>query len=762
MIKPLYKSFIPYVLLMVAILIGTSVFDNFAQRLSMEPEIITLRKTEDTYESDLFSLPSDEDTDQNSGTPGLEDTLYTQALVLFRKQQYREADEKLSVLLSRNDGSAKIWDLRGRISVRLMEYAGAERNFQTALEMDPGFTGARINLASLYTSMLRHKEAEQQYETALLLDPNNPAIYFYMGLLYNEMHQMDAAGDAFRTAAGLSSGERKSKALCQLGMVLLTQKDTLSARKELDEAILLSPGSELARLQLALTFSDQETREAELLKIYNLNPSSFQANYYLGNLYGLNGRTAQAEHHYRKALEKMPNDERVMKELGNLLISQQRMEEAELVLSGFTAGDTLPQAYFYQAKMAAGEGDKEAAIKLYMLAAEKANHNYPEAYLNRGILCKEQGRAKQAIESYRNAIKADPHYSLAYYNLALLYTDLDSTDRAIDCYLKSIQFDPEALKSWYNLGRIYDDLKDTEKAIDAYQNAHLIDPGYQRALLALGNAYMRSERNQQAIDCYLELLVRYPNYSKAQFNLGLAYTRNDEPLKAVEVYERLIEVDPENVRARINLALLYARTDELDLAVSTLEDAMYIEMDNPDIRYNLALQLNNLGRPQEAIHHLLQAIQLDAGYRAAYTELMTIYNELGNEVDFETVRFMQQKQFPDQGDFYATGKRLIEVGRPELALEAFALARERGDDRNWLYYWTGKAYLDLMSVEEAMKWFTLTLERDANHKFSLYRMGQALEMQGDSARAATYYSLLLELDPGFKIVHKSPLSGDSG
>jgi len=534
MIKPLYKSFIPYLVLLILILIVVSVFDRYAERISNEPELIVLSEEEETYASMLFSSQLDNEIAMNEGSGAGRDTLYTEALELFRKQQYRKAREKVTLLLDREPLLPDAWNLRALISVSLQEYHEAEDNFLKALEQDPGFTEARINLAALYMKMLRQKEAETQYELALQTDPNNPAIYYNLGMLHAENSQPGPAREAFMTAADLSSGNRKSKALCQLGMVLLMQKDTLAAREELNEAILLNPRNELARLQLALTFSDAAVREAELQKIYRLNPSSFQANYYLGNLYSQAGPPSKAEYHYRKALEKHPNDEKVMKELGNLLISQQRMKEAELVLSGFTAGDTLPQAYFFQAKMAAGNGNTEEAIQLYTLAIEKAYHNYPEAYLNMAILYKEQKKLDLAIENYRIAIQVNPQYSLAYYNLALLYTDLDSTEKAIDCYLESIRFDPQAVKSWYNLGRIYDELEDTGKAIDAYQHAHQIDPGYARAMLALGNAFLGSESYQKAIDQYRELLEMYPNYSKAWFNLGLAYTRQEKPRQAMD------------------------------------------------------------------------------------------------------------------------------------------------------------------------------------------------------------------------------------
>ncbi len=675
----------------------------------------------------------------------------------FRQQHYQEADEKAANLLNRAPHSADVLNLRGLIAVRLLKHLIAEDYFLQAMEADSLFTEARINLASLYMNMHRHTEAENLYEQARDAEPNNSGIYYNLGLLYSETGQSAASLDAFRDAAERSSGNRKSKALCQLGKAQLTRKDTLAARENLNEAILLNPRNELARLNLALTFSRHAERENELIKIYKLNPGSFQANYYLGKLYSETGPPSRAEYHFKKALEKLPHNEHVMQELGDLLIAQQRMEEATLVLSGFTAGDTLPQAYFFQAKMAASRGSTEEAIQLYRLATEKSYHNYPEASLNLAILYKNRGEPEKAIENYRNAIAARPHYSLAYYNLALVYNELDSTGRAIESYLQSIRFNPDALKSWYNLGRLYDDLDDTEQAIDAYQNALRIQPDYIRAMLTLANAYLRNEKYQLAIDQYLDLLTISPNYSKAWFNLALAYSRQDQPGKAMEAYEKLIEVDSEHVRARINLAILYGHNNKAELALSVLEDAKDIDMDNPDIRFNLALQYKKLGQSPQAIHELLQVIELDAGFRMAYDLLLMIHNELEDDASYEIIAFRRQKQFEKEADFYQSGKRLHELDQPALALEAYDLARKAGDDRDWLLYWTGKAYLDLQQTAEAIGWFERVLERDPQHKFSLYRLGQAYEMLGEPAQAEDFYAALLQLDQEFKIVHKSLL-----
>ncbi|MGW8316806.1 MAG: tetratricopeptide repeat protein, partial [Bacteroidales bacterium] len=552
MIKPLYKSFVPYLILLVVILVLVRIFDNYAERLTREPEVVylTAAETDSVRDALNWHLENDIAIREEAGTSG--DSLYRAAMKLYRGEQYDQADELSLFLLNQAPADPASWNLRGIISIRMMKQGEAENQFLRALELDQDYNEARINLASLYTSMHRYREAEEQYAEARTRDPYNPEIYYNLGLLYTHMELADTAIGAFRSSADLASGKLKSRALSQLGTMQLQMNDTLAARNNLNEAILLVPGNELARLNLALTYRDPQKREEELLKIYRLHPSSFEANYRLGELYRKSGLISKAEYHYKKALEKKPYHEKTMNELGDLLIEQNRLDEAELVLAGFAAGDTLPQSYFFQAKIAVGKGRNDEAIRLYQLAIRKSQDDYPEAHLNIAILYKQESETDKAISAYKEAIRSRPDYSLAYYNLALLYTETDSLDMAIKCYRESIRSDSTAEKSWYNLGRLYDRKAESASAIGAYRHALQISPGYMKAMLALGNAYLRNEDFESAIDAYQGLLERYPHYSKAWFNLGLAFTRQDEPDQAMEAYEKLIEVDPGDVRGRIN------------------------------------------------------------------------------------------------------------------------------------------------------------------------------------------------------------------
>jgi tetratricopeptide (TPR) repeat protein len=760
MINPLYRSFVPYILLLVIILIAVFIFDSYAEKISREPEVISLSGEEAGVTPSALKWQMENEIALKDETGPGQDSLFHEAMKLYRVGNLEEAEEITLFLLNRDQDAPAVWNLRGIIAVQQLEHGAAEEHFLKALEWDPAYYEARTNLASLYMNMHRYGDAEKQYLRARTGDPYDPGICYNLGLLYSSMEMNEAAVNAFTEAIDLSSGKRKAKALIQKGIVQLGMRDTLSARENLNEAILLDPGNEQARLQLALTYRDPAKREAELLRIYRLNPGSFDANYLLGRLYRDQGKYPSAEYHYQKALEKNAYNEKIMAELGTMLIGQNRLAEAELVLSGFSAGDTLPQSYFYQAKIATAEGMIPEAISLYELAIEKSLNAYPEANLNMAILYKQQSQLDKAIECYREAITARPDYSLAYYNLALLYTEADSSDQAIACYRESIRTDPGALKSWYNLGRLYDQREETRAAIDAYQHALQINPEYPKAMLALGNAYLKENNLDQAVLWYRTMLDRYPNYSKAWFNLGLAHSRMEETGRAMQAYEKLIEIDPGNVRGRINLAILYGRNDRVELAIAVLEDAMDLAPDNPDIRFNLALQQKKLEEFDKATYQFLQVIELEPGYRQAYRQLMQLFLDEEDVVNYEVISFRYQKEFGFEGDIYETGKRLHELEQPGLALEAYNLARDAGDDRIWLDYWTGKALMDLGSLEEAIGWFQVVLTRDEAHKFSLYRLGQIYEMKGETEKAASYYTALLELDSDFRIVHKPALQSN--
>jgi tetratricopeptide (TPR) repeat protein len=100
--------------------------------------------------------------------------------------------------------------------------------------------------------------------------------------------------------------------------------------------------------------------------------------------------------HYRAALQIRPDYAEAHANLGNVLQSQEKLDEAV--------------AHYQQA----------LALK----------PDYPKAYNNLGNALRSQGRSDEAATAYRQALALKPNYSEGYNNLANLLRDLANVEEA--------------------------------------------------------------------------------------------------------------------------------------------------------------------------------------------------------------------------------------------------------------------------------------------------------------------------------------------
>lgn len=83
-----------------------------------------------------------------------------------------------------------------------------------------------------------------------------------------------------------------------------------------------------------------------------------------------------------------------------------------------------------------------------------------------------EGRLKEAVEEYRQAIAQDPKDKDLYYNLACIYSRLNDLNKAVENYKMVLQLDPKDKESLYNLSRVYESLND-DKNSRYYHEAYL-------------------------------------------------------------------------------------------------------------------------------------------------------------------------------------------------------------------------------------------------------------------------------------------------
>lgn len=221
-----------------------------------------------------------------------------QLLVLGRehyaKREFEKAEQMLRLVLEEEDRYADVHDMLGVIAHSRGNLVVAERHFERALELNPAYTEAALNLAVTYNDRGKYEKAREVYGrikvgqtgTTNGLDP------FARGKIANMHADLGVAyHDAGLVREAIAEYE-KAVALCphfadlqtKLGMLLREINDLPNARKHYEAALQAKPNYIPALLQLGvilLALGDGKTAEEHWNQVIVFEPDNSQAKMYL-------------------------------------------------------------------------------------------------------------------------------------------------------------------------------------------------------------------------------------------------------------------------------------------------------------------------------------------------------------------------------------------------------------------------------------------------------------------------------------------------
>ena len=212
--------------------------------------------------------------------------------------------------------------------------------------------------------------------------------------------------------------------------------------------------------------------------------------------YHVRGDLANAEKHYREAIESGLSNVALYSNLGVICKRSQRTEEA---------------------------------IALYKKAIQ-INPHHPDAYTNLGSLYKNLGNLDQALAFTLKSLELKPNDPTTLMNVGGIYKDLGNLDQALASTLKSLELKPDNPTAHMNLGGIYKDLGNLEQALDSTLKSLALNPDNPDALINLGGIYMGLGNLDQAVASTLKSLELKPDNPVALTNLFNSYGEGDLPV----------------------------------------------------------------------------------------------------------------------------------------------------------------------------------------------------------------------------------------
>jgi len=243
-----------------------------------------------------------------------------------------------------------------------------------------------------------------------------------LGLLYMKTGQLAEARRTLEAAAQLQPGSVSN--LLDLARVANDQKDYTGALGYLAHARELEPGNASIHFFWGIVCIEQNLAEEAyqaLKKAVALNPENAYYNYALGAVAMQRQDASESIPYLKKYCESKPHDPRGRLALGAAYFYSRDDDSAEKVLSTVAHGSpTAAEANFYLGRIANRHGEYPEAIR-YLGLALQARPDYADAYAELGLVHLKQKEYGPAENELEKAIRLRPDSYAANLNLMILY-----------------------------------------------------------------------------------------------------------------------------------------------------------------------------------------------------------------------------------------------------------------------------------------------------------------------------------------------------
>ena len=336
----------------------------------------------------------------------------------------------------------------------------------------------------------------------------------------------------------------------------------LIAQGQRDEAVALlrnlireDPHNADTRLLLGSVLMESGQRAesiAQLREAVQLLPESAEAHNALGEAYNMFGDTAAARPEFERAVELDPRHAQAQANLGAVLLQQNEPREA------------MPHL--------------EQAIRLFGRKPEAAYPRYLRAKIHN-----DQGDAAKAASELEQAVELRPDFAEAWSDLGSARKSLSDEAGALLAFRRAVSLSPDDPVAQYRLGSELFEIGAVHEAVDHLDAAVRLDANNQPALNALQRALRQDGQRERAEAVKAKLADMLRERDRADQKMVAAFELNNRGTEleragdvrgALEKYRAALELLPEHVGIRTNVAVALLKLGKWEEGISQMREAL--------------------------------------------------------------------------------------------------------------------------------------------------------------------------------------------
>ncbi|HWN74968.1 MAG TPA: tetratricopeptide repeat protein [Candidatus Udaeobacter sp.] len=336
--------------------------------------------------------------------------------------------------------------------------------------------------------------------------------------------------------------------------------------------------------------------------VHRLDPSDQEVTIWLARLYRLHNEPEKAEGVLRDLLKDDPENDSGVEQLTQLLLDQNKAEEAISLLNGMIERSPSPTLYDHLGDAYTQTHDFPKAEAAYRKAVDVDPSELSHLRGLAQTLLSEE-KYTEALTAYQKLSDMLPDDADTYLRIAQIYRELHQLNKAEENLVKARQYAPGSLEVMYNEAMIYESQGRFEDAIRVLSDA------------------VTGVKAQSKV-----LPSRRRSLSILYQQLGMLYKDTQNYQAAIYTFQELSRLgDEEDRRSRLLIMDTYRQARDLPKALQAGKEAIAKYPDDSSIRNSLAMMLGEAQQPDEAIKLLQVGLKGGAGDRETFLSYAQIY-----------------------------------------------------------------------------------------------------------------------------------------
>lgn len=430
--------------------------------------------------------------------------------------------------------------LLGSIRLQQNRHEEGARLLESAIQLNPGLVGARLNLAQAYLFLQDPAGAEAMFRQVLQMAPDNAVARV-------ELARIEGGKGNHRQALELARPVETQLRTSPDGLMLLASSYSALGDRDAVRGLVQdwhrTRGVSVAgtiRFALAISQAGMNTEAAQVLeRLKQEGVSSYEVAFNLAGFYLLEHDLVNASKNYELAL---------------------------------TRNDRSLPALKQVARIAERQGELEKALS-FLIRAKLEAPDDPDVLFSFGTVALRLEVIEDATKALEKALALRPGHRGTRYWLGTARGAARQYDEALELYLGLLAEHPNDSQLHYAVGTVFYLKVAFEDAIRHLEESQRLDPDQLLSPYYLAMVAQKQGRNEDSIRLFRDVLSGHPEHALSYEGLAMSLFKERQYDEARQNFERAIELDPSSARANYQLGQLLIRMGLRDEAQKQLARA---------------------------------------------------------------------------------------------------------------------------------------------------------------------------------------------